>query len=129
METASEGLHSKDEIEEGTKNAIIELIEKQYANPSLNLSMAAEMLHMKENYLYHFMSTRIGRTFSQYLEDFRLDQSHDLIMTSNDQSINEIAQKCGYCNPQTFRRAFKKRFGQLPSDFRNLIQSRQTTAF
>ena len=47
METASEGLHSKDEIEEGTKNAIIELIEKQYANPSLNLSMAAEMLHIK----------------------------------------------------------------------------------
>lgn len=44
-------------------------------------------------------------------------------------AVNEIAQKCGYCNPQTFRRAFKKRFGQLPSDFRNSIQSRQTTAF
>jgi|GEM_PF-1086571 len=119
LSQAGKGYLSRNAMEENTKVAITSYIENSFHDPSLNLCKAASDLGMRENYLYHFMSTRMGSTFAQYLEDFRLDRSHELIMSDQNLSINEIASSCGYCNPQTFRRAFKKRFGQLPSDFRN----------
>lgn len=124
---AGKGVSSRGEIEQHTISLIIDYIMKHYDNPALNLSTAAKDLGMKENYLYHFMSTRMDKTFSQYLEDYRLDRANELIMSQSDVSINNLGLKCGYCNPQTFRRAFKKRFGLVPSDFRNAAQSRQST--
>lgn len=121
LSQAGQAVMSRKEIEESAKNAIIAYIDKNYSNPSLNLSAAASDLQMKENYLYHFMSTRVGKTFSSYLEDFRLEKARRMIAEESGLAINAIAMRCGYINPQTFRRAFRKRFGQLPSDFRNAI--------
>nr|WP_237446365.1 helix-turn-helix domain-containing protein [Sphaerochaeta halotolerans] len=36
-------------------------------------------------------------------------------------TIGEITTLCGYSNSQTFRRAFKKRYGMLPSDYQKTV--------
>lgn len=120
LEKAGQTTPTKNEFEQNTTDSIVAYIEKNYSNPSLNLSVAATDLKMKENYLYHFISTRIGKTFASYLEEYRLDKAMEMLIKNKDLSINAIALQCGYTNPQTFRRAFSRRFNQLPSDFRNV---------
>lgn len=120
LEKAGQTIPTKNEFEQNTTDAIVAYIEKNYSNPSLNLSVAATDLKMKENYLYHFISTRIGKTFASYLEEYRLDKAMQMLITNKELSINAIALQCGYTNPQTFRRAFSRRFHQLPSEVRNV---------
>lgn len=120
LEKAGQTIPTKNEFEQNTTDAIVAYIEKNYSNPSLNLSVAATDLKMKENYLYHFISTRIGKTFASYLEEYRLDKAMQMLINNKDLSINAIALQCGYTNPQTFRRAFSRRFHQLPSEVRNV---------
>ncbi len=115
---AGEKIQSKTEIEKQTVDAITDYIERNYPDPSLNLSRAAGDLGMKENFLYHFMLTRIGRTFADYLEEYRLEKAVTALMSGDGKAINAVALECGYTNPQTFRRAFKRRYGRLPSVFR-----------
>ena len=97
---------------------IAEYIDQSYANPLLNLSHMAQDFGMTENFLYYFFRTRIQKSFAQYLEDKRLEKAHALLTEDMKESLTVLAERCGYANTQTFRRAFKKRYGLTPSEFR-----------
>jgi AraC-like DNA-binding protein len=44
-----------------------------------------------------------------------------VLFSEKQMTIGEITTLCGYSNPQTFRRAFKKRYGMLPSDYQKTV--------
>lgn len=101
---------------------IEQYIEANYSDPNLNLSHMANRFGLKESYLYHFMLTRMESSFAQYVETFRLERSLTLFRDQQ-LTIAQIARSSGYANPQTFRRAFSKHFGILPSDHQKLVLS------
>ena len=100
---------------------IVEYIEQSYANPLLNLSQMARDFGMTENFLYYFFRTRMQKSFAQYLEDKRLEKAQALIAEDTKASLTVLAERCGYANTQTFRRAFKKRYGLTPSEFKRQV--------
>lgn len=100
---------------------IAEYIEQSYANPLLNLSQMAQDFGMTENFLYYFFRTRMQKSFAQYLEDKRLEKAQTLIAEDTKASLTVLAERCGYANTQTFRRAFKKRYGLTPSEFKRQV--------
>ena len=100
---------------------IAEYIEQSYANPLLNLSQMAQDFGMTENFLYYFFRTRMQKSFAQYLEDKRLEKAQALITEDTKASLTVLAERCGYANIQTFRRAFKKRYGLTPSEFKRQV--------
>ena len=102
-------------------NHIAEYIEQSYANPLLNLSQMAQDFGMTENFLYYFFRTRMQKSFAQYLEDKRLEKAQALIAENTKESLSALAERCGYANTQTFRRAFKKRYGLTPSEFKRQV--------
>ena len=102
-------------------NHIAEYIEQSYANPLLNLSQMAQDFGMTENFLYYFFRTRMQKSFAQYLEDKRLEKARALIAENTKESLSALAEHCGYANTQTFRRAFKKRYGLTPSEFKRQV--------
>ena len=102
-------------------NHIAEYIEQSYANPLLNLSQMAQDFGMTENFLYYFFRTRMQKSFAQYLEDKRLEKAQTLIAENTKASLTVLAERCGYANTQTFRRAFKKRYGLTPSEFKRQV--------
>ena len=102
-------------------NHITEYIEQSYANPLLNLSQMAQDFGMTENFLYYFFRTRMQKSFAQYLEDKRLEKAQALIAENTKESLSALAEHCGYANTQTFRRAFKKRYGLTPSEFKRQV--------
>lgn len=104
-----------------TVGRILSYIEENYANPLLNLSQMAEDFNIKENFLYYFFRSRIHKSFAQYLEDFRLEKAKSIIESDITEPVNTLAEKCGYANSQTFRRAFKKKYGLTPSEFKQRV--------
>ena len=108
-------------------NHIAEYIEQSYANPLLNLSQMAQDFGMTENFLYYFFRTRMQKSFAQYLEDKRLEKAQALIEENTKESLTVLAERCGYANIQTFRRAFKKRYGLTPSEFKRQVFAKKPT--
>ena len=76
---------------------------------------------MTENFLYYFFRTRMQKSFSHYLEDKRLEKAQALIVENPKEPLTVLAERCGYANTQTFRRAFKKRYGLTPSEFKRQV--------
>lgn len=93
-------------------------VERHYTDSSLNLSQMAKDLSMKENFLYYFFRSRMKKSFAQYLEDIRLEKARSILEHDMKESLITLSEQCGYANAQTFRRAFKKRYGLTPSEFR-----------
>ena len=108
----------KDSAEQKLINQIIEYISKNFSDVALNLSIMASDMNIKENYIYHFMLTRIGQSFSAYLENYRMNKAIEIFNQNPELQVNDVALMSGYNNPQTFRRVFKKHFGVLPGDYR-----------
>lgn len=60
-----------------------------------------------------------GRTFTQYLKDFRLELAADQLAGSS-RKIIEIAENTGFANHSYFTRSFIAKYGVSPSDYRKL---------
>ncbi len=103
---------------EQLKSALIRYLDEHYPDPDLTLFTIAREFGYRESQLYYFFNNNFRISFAQYLERLRLDAAVRLLQENRSYSINEIALKAGYANTQTFRRAFKKRMGTTPSDYR-----------
>jgi YesN/AraC family two-component response regulator len=103
---------------------IVSYIQDHYDQCSLNLSSMAKDFSMKESFLYHFMQTRMETSFAQYLEEYRLARAASMF-SERQMTINEVTALCGYANSQTFRRAFRKHYGMLPSDYQKTVLFKQ----
>lgn len=97
---------------------IVTYIQEHYQDPSISLNKISDEFHISESYFSHLFKDKCGVNFSVYLEDLRLNEAARQIQET-DCTISELYLKVGYNNPNSFRRAFKKKFGVLPSAFKN----------
>jgi AraC-like DNA-binding protein len=65
---------------------------------------------------------RAGTTFSAYLLSQRLARAHAALRDSrhSHQTISTIIFSCGFSDVSNFNHAFRRRYGETPSDVRNL---------
>lgn len=74
---------------------------------------------------YHFQrqfTELLGIGVYQYVQLARLKRAAWQLAFRNDRSVMEIALESGYEGPEAFARAFRKRTGQSPSEFRQQPQ-------
>lgn len=64
-----------------------------------------------------FMRHTAGMSFSEYLNDMRLERAKDTLRHS-DYGIAEIADMCGFQNVTYFNRLFRRKFGCSPKECR-----------
>lgn len=102
-----------DSLSEEIRNYITE----NYMVSILNLSMAASHFNLSEGYFSMIFKKNIGIPFTDYVENVRIQKAM-ILLTDTTLTISEIAMLCGYNNPQSFRRAFKRIIGCSPSDLR-----------
>lgn len=68
-------------------------------------------------YLSTLFAQKMGISFSHYLQNLRIAQACQLLASSED-SIEEIALRCGYSDLKFFRALFRSRLRMTPSEFR-----------
>ncbi|MGE4607003.1 MAG: helix-turn-helix transcriptional regulator, partial [Myxococcota bacterium] len=80
--------------------------------------LLAEIARTSESRFIRRFRDTTGRTPGRYVQDRRLRRAADLLVSS-DQSIEEIAQCCGFANRYHFTRVFSQRMDCPPARYRS----------
>ena len=97
-------------------NEIIRYIRDNLDSP-LTLDSLCERFHTNRTTLSRNIKELTGMSPIQYILEERLNQSRpDLLFTKI--PINELAEKYGFSDANYYIRAFKKRFGKSPLQYR-----------
>lgn len=93
-------------------------------NENITLESIAAEMYFTPSYLSRLFKKEIGKNFSDYLIDRRLEKAKILLLSTN-RTIDSIAQETGYENANSFRRLFKSKLGMSATEYRsaNQIQS------
>lgn len=92
------------------------IIHTQYSK-TLKVSQIAKKLNLNRSYLYKIFKEETGYSIKDYLGQIRMEKSADLLI-STDFHISHIANAVGFTDALAFSKAFKKHFGQSPSNYR-----------
>ena len=98
---------------------ILRRIETDFADPELSPEGLASELGISKRYLQQLLAGS-GTSFVQELTATRLDRASDMLSDPRGRAltVGEIAFRCGFLDPGYFARAFRKRFGRTPSEWR-----------
>jgi AraC family transcriptional activator of tynA and feaB len=92
-------------------------IRDQVRDPELSIDKIASALRCSKRYL-HMAFAASDQSITDHIWTTRLDGCRGDLARSTDRSISEIAFAWGFSSSAHFSRAFRKRFGVTPSDFR-----------
>ena len=93
--------------------------EKPYLREDLRLTDLQRIFPISRSYLSQLFNRELGQSFSDYVNQFRIEESKRLMDTEPNASIQEIAERSGFHSISTFRRAFQKCTGMIPSEYKN----------
>lgn len=114
---------SYQEYEEHIKNAkyydyiefILSFINDHYSE-DISFNEFANMLHLSRTYLSSLFRKDVGCTFPEYLTNFRIRKSIEL-MKGESVQLSELAYRVGYNDYTHFSKTFKKITGKSPTEY------------
>lgn len=115
----SSGL-SKDQAEEHFQKLNQLMNEGQfYKNPSLSLGELAAELDLHPNYISQIINNNGGKSFYDYVNNFRVNEFKHLISQPENKNFTlmALAYDCGFNSKSSFNRYFKKITGVTPSQY------------
>ena len=95
----------------------IEYIEKNIAS-DISLESTASHCFLSPVYFSMCFKNKIGKTFSSYLSELRLNKAKSLL-SQTDLPVNKVAELCGFNSASYFHRFFKRSIGMTPLNFKN----------
>jgi len=90
----------------------------------INISDYARAHHISTNYFIRNLKQYIGMTPKQYIMSIRMANAQ-MLLESNDYTIQEVASFVGYDDAPYFGRLFKREVGMTPSEYRRQLQQEQ----
>lgn len=104
-----------------SKLSHIMLIEKVFKDPELNLAKLSETLNVKPYLITQSLNLVIGKKFSDYVNEFRLEEVRRLINSGEYEHLTllGIANEAGFNSKASFNRVVKKLTGKSPSELKN----------
>lgn len=111
-----------EEAERGSKDnekeAIVSIVNANYMNCDLNVSMIADMMNMNLDRLSRTFTKMTGTGLLDYIHTVRIQKAKHLIEDNADLTIQKIASMVGYANSESFIRAFKRMEGITPGRYK-----------
>ena len=94
--------------------------ERLFADAKINRKKLSVYLYTNEVYLVDAIRKAVGKTFSEYLSDMRLNNVLRLIDEYPDMRFDTIVADSGYGSYTQFYRSFTKKYGISPTEYRRL---------
>jgi transcriptional regulator GlxA family with amidase domain len=88
-----------------------------HAQEAITIGDAAQHAAVSERTLARLFRTHLAITPHEFLTDIRMRKSQMWLEVTL-RSVEDIANDCGYLDVAAFRRAFKRKFGVTPADYR-----------
>lgn len=103
-------------------NPIIDAIKKyidEHIAEDFLVSDLAESLNISVYYLCHMFKAVTGITVTEYCNSLRITKAKQMLINT-DETINSIAQKCGFCTAAYFAENFTKLEKTTPTEYRKI---------
>ena len=116
--------------EEVLRERICQLVEEEklYLRPNLKINDLAQLLNTNRNYIYQAINVGMGISFSDFINQKRIEHAKQAIEDNPHILLAEIAAKSGFSSTSTFYRNFKQFEGYSPSDFQQQALESTPTA-
>ena len=118
-------LNLNTEIKDNKLSPVIKQI-LNYVNLNYNKDLCLKSLSASYNinaaYLGQLFQKEIGESFSEFVNNLRMEKSKELLMTTNLKN-SEIAAAIGFYDSNYFYRKFKEHFKTSPSEFRMTVNN------
>lgn len=110
-------LHERQDTTKSFVTKAIEYVKDHYGNQDLSIETICSYLSVSAAYFSTVFKKETGKTFINYLTDYRMDRALELLMEKGEKTYI-IAEAVGYSDPNYFSYAFKKQFGMSPSKYK-----------
>ena len=111
----------KDSRNNERKSERLDYVTCHYGDSSMGLESVADEFGVSSNYLSRFFKQETGCSFIQYVTMIRMDRARELLVNSNKQ-IKEIVAEIGYIDVANFVRKFKGYEGVTPGQYREKMR-------
>lgn len=92
--------------------------EELYKNTQLKLPDVAQRLNILPHRLSQLLNDNVGKNFSAFINEYRIQAAKKLILTDDILSIEGIGYECGFSSNSNFYAVFKKHTGTTPARFK-----------
>lgn len=99
---------------------VIKIIEERYSE-ELDLKCISQVIHLTPYYIGSIFKKNTGKTFNQYLCDYRIDRAKEILQTGK-VNISRLSEAVGIKNTSYFCSLFKNRFGISPGDYKEIMK-------
>lgn len=110
-------LHERQDTTKSFVTKAMEYVKEHYADQDLSIETICSVLNVSAAYFYTVFKKESGKTFINYLTDYRMEVALELLLNQNEKTYI-IAEKVGYSDPNYFSYVFKKQFGMPPSKYK-----------
>lgn len=90
----------------------------QHLDEPLSVELLSQVANFSKFHFHRQFAAYTGVNVSRYVQLLRLKRASYRLVFGDSQPMIDIALDAGFENPESFSRAFKKVFGQTPSQFR-----------
>lgn len=94
---------------------ITNYIGNRYAG--ISIKELVDKFHFNEDYFNRLLKEKVGMTYSEYVQNLRLENAYKLLKTT-DYNISTIIEMVGYQNKGYFYKIFLQRYGVTPARIR-----------
>jgi transcriptional regulator GlxA family with amidase domain len=88
-----------------------------HVDEDLTVPQLASRMNLSERQVARVFKQETGVTPAEYVENVRLEAARRLLETTT-KTVEQIAKECGYANPETLHRAFRRRLNTTPIEHR-----------
>lgn len=110
-------LHPENENYKEEVYKVMELVKRNFKDP-LRLSQIAETLHLNSSYLSSLFHKEVGKSFSEFLLDYRIEHAKSLLKANKNVTILQISEESGFGSQQYFSKTFRRVVGCTPNEYR-----------
>ncbi|MBR1434491.1 MAG: helix-turn-helix domain-containing protein [Bacteroidales bacterium] len=98
-------------------DALCSVIREQASNPDLTVPLLCEMLHISRTKLYNKVNGIVGMSPKRFIHEYRLKIAAQMLSEGN-MTVGEVADATGFNSLSYFSKAFRKRYGKMPSSMK-----------
>ena len=101
---------------------IIKYINEHWAD-NLSLTQIAEDFYISKSYLARAFKNCTGNTLHHYVNLLRIKQAQRMLLLYENESIEEIARRCGFNSTSYFIRKFREEVNLAPKQYRKKFRT------
>lgn len=106
------------EISHSLVQDVIKYLQNGYKE-EISLKLLGQKFYINPIYLGQLFHKEKGISFSEYLNQLRLEKAKDLLLHTHEKA-GKIGKKVGYADPTYFYKQFKKHCGVTPNEYRTI---------